>query len=217
MSSKNKNRNRNGFKNNNNNKPRRNPDMPNRNTVYDSMGPVGRLRGTAYQLMDKYLAAAKDAHQVDLVLEENCLQHAEYYMRLNDLAIQAEQRYNQERAEEYARMQQEQNDENADGCDETCEEELGCDEQEPFDEQQENLVNENVQEFSEEAPAVEEEPNTEQFISQVKDLSVPVLAMNSSDKVQKSDTIIKKRRMKTLTRKRVLKTEEINEEENKED
>lgn len=77
------------FNNNNNN--RRFNNAPNRNTVYDSLGPVGRLRGTAFQLMEKYLAAAKDAMSSDRVLAENCLQHADHYNRLNLMAIAAEQ------------------------------------------------------------------------------------------------------------------------------
>lgn len=82
------------FNNNNNN--RRFNNAPNRNTVYDSLGPVGRLRGTAFQLMEKYLAAAKDAMSSDRVLAENCLQHADHYNRLNLMAIAAEQQRNQQ-------------------------------------------------------------------------------------------------------------------------
>lgn len=74
----------------NNNNRRFNNNGPSRNTVLDSQGPAGRLRGTAYQLMEKYLAAAKDAMSSDRVLAENCLQHADHYMRLNALATAAE-------------------------------------------------------------------------------------------------------------------------------
>lgn len=85
-----------GHNNYNGNNQRRTNNTVSRNTVLDSLGPVGKLRGTAFQLMEKYLAAAKDAHSTDRVLEENCLQHAEHYMRLNALAIAAEQqRFNQ--------------------------------------------------------------------------------------------------------------------------
>ena len=79
-------RNHNNFNNNN----RRFNNGPNRNTVYDSIGPAGRLRGTAFQLMEKYLSAAKELMSSDRVLAENCLQHADHYMRLNALAIAAE-------------------------------------------------------------------------------------------------------------------------------
>lgn len=78
-------RNHNNFNNN-----RRFNNQPNRNTVYDSIGPAGRLRGTAFQLMEKYLSAAKELMSSDRVLAENCLQHADHYSRLNALAIAAE-------------------------------------------------------------------------------------------------------------------------------
>ncbi len=78
-------RNHNNFNNN-----RRFNNGPTRNTVYDSIGPAGRLRGTAFQLMEKYLSAAKELMSSDRVLAESCLQHADHYMRLNALAIAAE-------------------------------------------------------------------------------------------------------------------------------
>ena len=78
-------RNHNNFNNN-----RRFNNTPNRNTVYDSIGPAGRLRGTAFQLMEKYLSAAKELMSSDRVAAENCLQHADHYMRLNAMAIAAE-------------------------------------------------------------------------------------------------------------------------------
>ena len=79
-------RNHNNFNNNN----RRFNNGPNRNTVYDSIGPAGRLRGTAFQLMEKYLSAAKEMMSSDRVAAENCLQHADHYMRINAMAIAAE-------------------------------------------------------------------------------------------------------------------------------
>lgn len=75
---------------NNFNNNRRFNNGPNRNTVYDSIGPAGRLRGTAFQLMEKYLSAAKEQMSSDRVLAESCLQHADHYMRLNALAVAAE-------------------------------------------------------------------------------------------------------------------------------
>lgn len=79
-----------GRNHNNYNNNRRFNNGFSRNTVFDSSGPAGRLRGTAFQLMEKYLAAAKDAMSSDRVLAENCLQHADHYMRLNALAAAAE-------------------------------------------------------------------------------------------------------------------------------
>lgn len=85
--------------NNHNNNARRN-NVINRNTVLDSLGPSGKLRGTAYQLMEKYLSAAKDYMSTDRVLAENCLQHAEHYMRLNAYALAQENqnRFNNQHA-----------------------------------------------------------------------------------------------------------------------
>lgn len=55
----------------------------NRNQIYDSNGPDVRIRGTAHQVCEKYLALAKDAASVgDVVLAESYLQHAEHYQRI---------------------------------------------------------------------------------------------------------------------------------------
>ena len=43
-------------------------------TIWDSSGPMGKLRGTALQLAEKYQAGAKDAQsQGDVVLFQNVL------------------------------------------------------------------------------------------------------------------------------------------------
>lgn len=63
-----------------------------RNTSMESTGPCGKLHGTAMQLFEKYQAAAKDSLiQNDLVLAEICMQHADHYMRLQNIAIANEQ------------------------------------------------------------------------------------------------------------------------------
>lgn len=65
-----------------NNGQRRGPSH-NRNQIYDSNGPDVRIRGTAHQVCEKYLALAKDAASVgDVVLAESYLQHAEHYQRI---------------------------------------------------------------------------------------------------------------------------------------
>ena len=65
-----------------------------RNTSLESTGPCGKLRGTALQLYEKYMAAAKDALiQNDDVLAETCFQYADHYMHLQNLAIANEQAY----------------------------------------------------------------------------------------------------------------------------
>lgn len=54
-----------------------------RTQVFDSNGPEGRIRGNAHQVMEKYLALARDASsQGDRVVAENFYQHAEHYFRL---------------------------------------------------------------------------------------------------------------------------------------
>lgn len=67
-----------------------------RNTVLESSGPCGKLRGTALQLFEKYQQGYKDAlMQNDLVLAQTCLQFADHYMRLQNQALQNEQQLRQ--------------------------------------------------------------------------------------------------------------------------
>ena len=61
-------------------------------TILDSSGPLGKLRGTALQLAEKYQAGAKDAQtQGDDVLFQTCQQYADHYLRLQAMAIENEQ------------------------------------------------------------------------------------------------------------------------------
>lgn len=72
-----------GGSNNNGGGARRGGGGPNRMQVFDSNGPDVRIRGTAYQVTEKYLALAKDASSAgDRVLAESYLQHAEHYQRV---------------------------------------------------------------------------------------------------------------------------------------
>ena len=67
------------------NRPGRNNNRPqqSRNHSYDSSGPEGKVRGTANQVYDKYLALARDASSSgDRVMAENYFQHAEHYFRI---------------------------------------------------------------------------------------------------------------------------------------
>lgn len=55
----------------------------NKNRVFDSNGPDVRIRGTAFQIVEKYATLAKDASATgDWVLAESYLQHAEHYQRM---------------------------------------------------------------------------------------------------------------------------------------
>lgn len=63
------------------NSPRRGGNQ--RMQVFDSNGPDVRIRGTAHQVQEKYVALAKDASSMgDIVLAESYLQHAEHYQRV---------------------------------------------------------------------------------------------------------------------------------------
>ena len=54
-----------------------------RNQPLESNGPEGRVRGTAQQILDRYLLMARDAQSSgDSVLAENLFQHAEHYQRI---------------------------------------------------------------------------------------------------------------------------------------
>jgi hypothetical protein len=65
------------------NQRRRQGAGPNPNRALDSNGPDVRIRGTAQQIYDKYLALARDAQSSgDRVKAENYLQHAEHYFRV---------------------------------------------------------------------------------------------------------------------------------------
>src|SRR6201986_3887550 len=57
--------------------------MPNKGQNYDSSGPEMRVRGNAYQVLEKYLQLARDAGTAgDRVAAENFLQHADHYYRV---------------------------------------------------------------------------------------------------------------------------------------
>ena len=61
----------------------RRQNVPLRLQTLDSSGPIGKLRGNAYQLHEKYLGLARDAHSSgDRVAAENYFQHAEHYYRI---------------------------------------------------------------------------------------------------------------------------------------
>ena len=71
------------------------------NRVFDSSGPEGKVRGTPQQIIDKYLALARDAQLgSDRVAEQNFLQHAEHYTRMLGEAL---------REQESRQQQQQQN------------------------------------------------------------------------------------------------------------
>jgi len=56
---------------------------PQRGQTYDSNGPSVRVRGSAHQIFERYVALAREAAiGGDPVAAENLYQHAEHYFRL---------------------------------------------------------------------------------------------------------------------------------------
>ncbi|MCP4394065.1 MAG: DUF4167 domain-containing protein [Alphaproteobacteria bacterium] len=71
-----------------------------RKNSFDSTGPVGKVRGTASFVLEKYMTAARDAStNDDTVLAENCFQHADHYTRIHNTILEAQQKQDQERQE----------------------------------------------------------------------------------------------------------------------
>ena len=57
--------------------------VPSKNQTFDSNGPEVRVRGNAHQVLEKYLALARDAQAAgDRIAAENYFQHAEHYFRI---------------------------------------------------------------------------------------------------------------------------------------
>lgn len=57
--------------------------VPARSQTFDSNGPSVRIRGNAYQVLEKYLTLARDAQSLgDRISAENYFQHAEHYYRI---------------------------------------------------------------------------------------------------------------------------------------
>ena len=79
---------RNGSSNNRRQRGRGNSSRQGNNQrmqVFDSNGPDVRIRGTAHQVNEKYMALAKDsAASGDRIMAESYLQHAEHYQRISN-------------------------------------------------------------------------------------------------------------------------------------
>lgn len=57
--------------------------IPLRNQTFESSGPDGKIRGTAQQVLDRYLALGRDAYSAgDPIAAEAFYQHAEHYHRM---------------------------------------------------------------------------------------------------------------------------------------
>lgn len=80
------------------------PNVPNRNTSYESNGPDVKLRGNAQQLNEKYLALAHDAAAAgERITAEAYTQFADHYYRLHQAAIDAAEERKVQHAERQSR------------------------------------------------------------------------------------------------------------------
>jgi Domain of unknown function (DUF4167) len=74
--------------------PRRHGGNP-RNQTYESNGPDVKIRGNAHQVLERYLALARDASlSGDRITAENYYQHAEHYYRVLSAQAAAQQNAN---------------------------------------------------------------------------------------------------------------------------
>ena len=61
------------------------PRIPQNSQTFDSNGPNVKIRGSAYQIFERYLALAREATATgDRISAENFYQHAEHYFRINN-------------------------------------------------------------------------------------------------------------------------------------
>ena len=80
------------------------PNVPNRNTSYESNGPDVKLRGNAQQLNEKYLALAHDAAAAgERITAEAYTQFADHYFRLHQAAVDAAEERRAQHAERQPR------------------------------------------------------------------------------------------------------------------
>ena len=82
------------------------PNVPNRNTSYESNGPDVKLRGNAQQLNEKYLALAHDAAAAgERITAEAYTQFADHYFRLHQAANDAAEERKAQHAAQAAERQ----------------------------------------------------------------------------------------------------------------
>jgi uncharacterized protein DUF4167 len=79
-------------RNNGNNPYRNRQQIPNRSQTLDSNGPNVKIRGTAHQIFERYVALAREVSTSgDRVAAENLYQHAEHYFRIMNAANEGHQ------------------------------------------------------------------------------------------------------------------------------
>ena len=80
-------------RNNGNNSYRSRQQIPNRSQTLDSNGPNVKIRGTPHQILERYVALAREAlTSGDRVAAENLYQHAQHYFRIMNAANEGHQR-----------------------------------------------------------------------------------------------------------------------------
>src|SRR5438552_12317424 len=70
---------------------RQQPRNPQNNQTLDSNGPNVKIRGSAHQIFERYLALARESTSGDPVAVENLYQHAEHYFRVMNTADEGHQ------------------------------------------------------------------------------------------------------------------------------
>ena len=79
-------------RNNGNNPYRDRQQIPRGSQTLDSNGPSVKIRGTAHQIFERYVALAREAYTSgDRVAAENLYQHAEHYFRVMNAANEGHQ------------------------------------------------------------------------------------------------------------------------------
>jgi hypothetical protein len=74
----------------NGNRPHQQQRTPQRNQTFDSHGPDVRIRGSAHQIFERYVALAREAATAgDRVAAEDLYQHAEHYFRVDNASRDA--------------------------------------------------------------------------------------------------------------------------------
>ena len=68
------------------------PRISQNNQTFDSSGPNIKIRGSAHQIFERYLALAREATASgDRIAAENFYQHAEHYLRIANESRQGNQ------------------------------------------------------------------------------------------------------------------------------
>jgi hypothetical protein len=68
------------------------PRTPQNNQTFDSNGPNIKIRGSAHQIFERYLALAREATASgDRIAAENFYQHAEHYFRIDNARRESNQ------------------------------------------------------------------------------------------------------------------------------